>query len=511
MIVGDIVRKQARSYPNKDAIIFEGERISWKTLNDRVNSLANAFSGLGIKKGDRIAILEYNCNQYPETLFACAKTGIILATVNYRFVPKEIYFVLNNSGATTLIIGKEFLKSLDEIRSEARNLKNVIVIGEKLKDAYNFEELLAQYPTDEPATNVDEEDPLMLIYTSGTTGFPKGVQISHKNIISFCTNYSIAFSIVPDDITLIVSPLFHIGAESMAIAHWYVGCTNILHRTFDVKQWCETVEREKVTTALLLPTMINMVLNFPDVRKYRYDSVRMITHSGEVMPVARTKKGFEVFDCKITELYGSTECASSTFMVKDKSVLDKSDRELMRLSSCGKDFFNAETTIFDEEGREVQPGEVGEIAIKGDCVTKGYWNLPEENKQRFRGGWLYMRDLGRFDEDGFMYLTDRKDDMIKSGGENIYPREIEEVLNLHPAIANAAVIGVPDDKWTQAVKALVILKEGAKVTEEEIIGFCRGKIAGYKVPKSVDFMETFPSTPTGKVLKKELKKIYWKK
>ena len=508
MLIGDITEWNARRQPDKIAVIYDDTRISFGELNKRVNSLVHGLWDMGIKKGDRVAVLADVCHQYVEIGLAAPKGGMIVVPINYRFTPEELAYVVNDSGAETIFVADELKDMFDSMRPHLKAVKNVIAIGEPSPGMKSYDELVSSFSTDKPEIEIDENDLAYLIYTSGTTALPKGVMRNHKSMMASAAGMLLSFRMTRDDICFNVIPVFTIAFFWATVGYPYLGCTTVVKR-WDPEEFLKFVEREKTTIGILAPSMIRALLEHPDINKYDVSSIRRMIYGSASMPEDLLRRMIDKFGNICDQVYGLTEFAPTTIMHAEDLDLDNTRGKKGRLLSCGKETASWEVRIIDENGKDVVPGQAGELIIKGDALMSGYWNLPKKTAESLKGGYYYSGDIAKFDEDGYIYIVDRKQDMLISGSENIYCPEVENVISSHPAVLEAAVIGVPDDKWGEAVKGLVILRPGTTATEQEIMDFCKSRIAGFKRPRSIDFYEDFPRTAMGKVSKKDIREKYW--
>jgi len=510
MLLGDLVRRNGKLFPEKTAVVFEDRRFTWTEFDERVNRLANALLGLGATRGDRVAILSKNCNEYFETYFACARSATVCTAINYRLTPRELHYVIENSEARIVIVSDEFLDTLEEVRPNLKQAEHYIVIGRAPEGMESYDELTAAASAEKPDIEQHEDDVVLQMYTSGTTGMPKGAMLSHRNLITNATGCSLGMQFQASDCMLMVAPLYHMAAGMTSLATMMQGGPIVLHRDFNPIAILDDMEGGEVTVVLLIPVMVNFLLQMPDVEQRDFSNIRGIVYGASPMPVEVLRKAMKVFQCDFIQGYGQTESSAVLCVLEPEDhMLEGTPEQLRRLGSAGREIFGTEVRVVDAEGNEVKPGEIGEVIGRGANVMKGYWNMPEASAETLRGGWLHTGDLGTVDEDGYVYILDRVKDMIISGGENIYSREVEEVLYKHPAVGDAAVIGVPDEQWGESVKAIVVLREGENATEEDIIDFCRGELAGFKRPRSVEFIDSLPRNLSGKVLKKTLREPYW--
>ncbi len=499
-----VLQRNVDLYPEKYALVYEDKRFTYRELNNRVNALAKGFMDLGIRRGDIIAILLYNCSEYMEITFAANKIGAVWLPLNFRLAAPELSYILNNSEAKMLISEKDFSEPIEKIRKEIPTVANYIAVGEEFPENWaQYEELITNNLGAQVEHAVVELDDLhRLMYTSGTTAHPKGVMITYGNLYWKNIGHILTFNITHEDRTLVVGPLYHVGGMDLpATGTLYIGGSIFILRRFDPVRVLETIDREKITNLWLAPAMINMLFQEPTFEGYNVSSVRFIIDGGEKMPMPLIKQIIEKFpNAWFADAYGLTETVSGdTFLEKDKVV--------EKIGSVGKPVMQLRLRIVEDDGRDVPPGHLGEIILRGPKVFKGYWKNPEATAEALKDGWFHTGDIGRLDEEGYLYIEDRKKDIIISGGENISSQEVERVIYESPKVLETAVVGIPHPKWQEVPKAYVVLKKGEQMTKEEVIELCAQKLAKFKVPKEVDFLEQLPRNPSGKVLKRELRKI----
>ncbi|RJQ75228.1 MAG: long-chain-fatty-acid--CoA ligase [Desulfobacteraceae bacterium] len=512
MNVRDYIAKAALYFPENTALVDTNGRLTAKELVERIFRVSNALLNLGLKKGDRVAVLLHNCNQCVECFFGIQCAGLVLVPLNARNSVKEHHYILQNSEAKAILVGREFGQEIFSVPSNLEHLENFVQVTGRPENGFlEYEKLLSDAASTEPPVPIDEQDVSSLRYTSGTTGKPKGVIHNHRNYITMLFNIlTSGFTIREGDSIALMGPVTH-ASGSMILPHILNGAKVIILSHFEAGQILELVQKERITTLYLVPTMIVMLLNHPKVSDYDLSSLRTIRYGASPISPDVLKRAIEIFGDIFIQGYGLTEGSMPvTILTKKDHMLDGSERSLRLLLSIGKETLAARVGIMDENGNLLSPGEVGEIVIQSDQNMQGYWKNPEATDQAFRYGWMHTRDMGYRDAEGYIYLVDRKEDMIISGGFNIYPKEVEDVLYRHPAVLEAAVFGVPDDVWGESVKAVVSLKKDMKATPEEIIEFCRESCASYKKPKSVEFVDELPKTAVGKISRKTLKEKYWK-
>jgi len=503
--------------PDRAAIIFEGKRYPFSQLNDRLNSLANALSKLGVGKGDRVAMLQVNCNQCVEVYFAVAKLGAIYVPLNFRAKGDELTYMLNSSETNTLFVGERYIDLVNSIRPNLTSVRHYISIDGKHDGMLYYEDMISSSPAEEMVTEIGDDDTTILMYTAGTTGFPKGVMLPHNSFAIYVLENVTPADPELEESNILTVPLYHVAGIQAMMAAIYGGRTLVMERQFEPKEWMELVEKEKVNRAMMVPTMLKQVLDHPDFSKHDLSSLKVITYGAAPMPLEVIKKALEAFPgVSFINAFGQTETASTiTTLSPEDHVIEGSEEErekkLKRLSSIGKPMSDVEMKIVDEEGRELPPGEVGEIVARGPRVMSGYWKDEEKTEKTIdRDGWVHTGDMAYMDEDGYFFLAGRATDMIIRAGENIAPEEVEAVLHSHPKIEEAAVIGVPDEDWGEQPRAVVVLKKGETATPEEIMEHCRARMASFKRPRSVVFTDELPRNPMGKVLKRVLREQYGK-
>jgi acyl-CoA synthetase (AMP-forming)/AMP-acid ligase II len=502
--------------PDRECVVFEGKRYTFDQINERSNRLAHVLSDRGVTKGDRVAILQVNCNQYLESYYATAKLGGIFAPLNFRAKADELSYMINNAEAVVLLVGERYLEMLSAMRPQLPSVKHYISIDKKQGNMLYYEDLLSSSSPEEIMPEIDDEDVTMLMYTAGTTGRPKGVPLTHDSFSVYVLENVEPVNPEIEEKNLLTVPLYHVAGAQALLAAIYGGRTLVMMRQFEVKEWMETVQREKADRAMLVPTMLKRVIDDPDFAKYDLSSLKIITYGAAPMPFEVIKKAIEVMpEVRFINAFGQTETASTiTTLGPEDHVISgtevEKEKKLRRLaSSIGRPMSDVEMKIIDEKGRELPLGGVGEIVARGPRVMSGYWRDAEKSTKAFtEDGWLRTGDMGYKDEENYFYLAGRGDDMIIRGGENISPEEVEDVLCSYPKIEEAAVIGIPDLEWGQEPRAIVVLKEGKAATPEEIIEYCREQMSSFKRPRSVVFVDELPRNPMGKVLTRELRARY---
>jgi len=503
LTMNDFLKRNSLRIPEKTAIANGPVRYTFAGFFGRCNKLANALAQLGLKKGDRVAFLDKTCPWYLEFYFGLIIGGFVAVPLNYRMTGRELKYVLNNCRPKAIIVGREYTTLINSVRKELPTMQYISIEPEDQYDLY--EECIREALPIEPETTVLPDDLAVICYTSGTTSVPKGVMLSHGNLSANAVNENLGICLSPNDIVYFPAPLFHVMGV-MAMGMLALGCT-LVFEDFSVHTFYGTVQRERVTRITTTAGPWTILVNSRDEQiDYDLGSVYAVLTGGSGMPKRVARELFNIFP-NLRTLYTSFAQTEAAPFITIGEV-SREDILLDRFNEhSGKEVFLTRSRIVDDNGNDLPAGERGEILAKGPNVMAGYWEMPEETADVLSDGWLHTNDIGYFDNDGYLYVVDRKKDMILSGSENIASKEVESVLYQHPAIADAAVIGVPDDKWGERVHAVLVLKPGHKVTFEEITCFCREHLAGYKIPRSIEFVGELPRNPSGKVLKNLLRKV----
>lgn len=500
--LADIPRYHAALTPDAVALSFEGRETTYGGLDAASNQVANGLIAAGVKPAGRIAILDKNSDMFFSILLGAAKANSVLVPINARLAAPEIAFVINDARAEVLFVGESFLEILAKIRDELITIRKVIVI-----DASYAAWRDAQITLD-PGVVLQPDDVCIQMYTSGTTGHPKGVQLTHRNFsLTSPKVFDLWGDWTSDDKLLITMPLFHIAGGGTGILGLLAGSKVIVLREFVPSQVLEAIQRDRITATFLVPAMILVLLLEKNVDQIDLSSLRRVIYGASPIPIDLLKNALHTFRrTGFVQVYGLTETSGviTALMPEDHSRVDS---EVMK--SCGRPIDGVELRIIDASGAPLPSREVGEVVCRTTRNMKGYWNRHDDTARTLKGEWLHTGDAGYLDENGYLYIHDRIKDMIVSGGENIYPAEIESALFGHPDIADIAVIGVPDERWGEAVKALVVLKQGGVADAASILHYARERLAGYKVPKSIEFLPDLPRNPSGKVLKRKLRERYW--
>ena len=517
MNLADGLRINSWKHPEKTAVVFEDQRITYKALNARANRLAHAMIEKGFERQEKVSIIMYNNIEFLEIYHGLARAALISVPVNFRLVPSELEYVINNSDSTALFIGYEFLDKIDFHNISLIKKENVIVIGDKDKtpEGYlNYEDFIAGKPEHEPDNVAQREDDIFYFgYTSGTTGFPKGAMNTSRGTIDIIKNLFVRTSgrkgvDLSSRVFLAIIPICHSNSVWATLITFWVGGTNVVFPSgkYDPEKVLNIIEKEKVTTTSMVPTMITRILELPGEIKNQYD-ISSLTSLGSSSAPLMTKTKEEALsffkNVRFSEGYGSTETgALTTLRFKDQN---------RKVRSIGQPNPGIEIKLVDEDGNVItEPHQSGVLWAKTRSAFVGYYKDPKKTAESIDGEWSSAGDVAYFDEEGYYYLSDRKHDMIISGGENIYPAEIEEVISKLPEVSEVAVIGIPHEDFGEEVKAIVKLVEGKSLTEKEVLDYCKEHLAGYKRPRSVDFVDDFPRTATDKILKRIIREPYWK-
>ena len=498
--------------PHGPALIQGGRRFSFADFGARTYRMGNALLDLDLKAGDRVAILSRNSIESAESYFSIPNAGLVLVMLNFRLAPSEIQTILNDSRPTVVMVSAEYIGQMQSILEGAAFVKHWIFIGDPAETPHgwlHYETLIDRARAHEPVVTVASEDLAALMYTSGTTGAPKGCMVAHRNFYHVGRSMALEMAMDEDDVGIIPSPLFHASGEVVLMGSVFNGTPSVIMPSWDAEELMRLVERHKVTTGVLATPMLLFFVAHPKIDCYDLSSLRRILFAGAPVTPVVFQRAIERFGNVFAHGFGTTETAGSVSILKPEAVrraLDEGKTSI--LASCGRSYSDMVAEVVDGDDRPVAPGEAGEIRVRGQGVTLGYWNKDAETRKSFRKGWFYTEDLARLDDEGFLYVVGRKKDMIITGGENVFPAEVENVLYRHPAVGQAAVIGTHDEIWGEAVTAVVVPKDEASVTEDEIRSFCRHEIAGYKVPKKVFFVNSLPMSASGKLLKGKLKEQF---
>ncbi len=500
--VGLFLSKRAFRDPNLEALVepARGRRFTYRQFNDRSNRVANALLDLGVGFGDRVGVLLMNGAEFLETFYACGKIGAVCVPLNWRLVPDELEFILNDSGTSTLIYGTEFAAAVADLHGRKTMVhrwieQNSGTTGERQPFALDYDGLMAAAGDSEPPIAGADDDLLFIMYTSGTTGLPKGVMHSHRTVTWGILTVNSTADLRYKDRYVLALPFFHVGALNPALCLVHRGGTGIIMRAFDPNQAWELIEKESVTNMLAVPAMLNFMLQVGQSGR-SISTLRWIMSGAAPVPVSLIHE-YIALGIEIHQVYGLTEsCGPACLLTSDDAV--------ERAGSTGKAFFHTDVRVVDGEGRDCGPGEPGEVIVAGAHIMLGYWNRPEATQETVRNGWLHTGDVATMDADGFVTIMDRVKDMLISGGENVYPAEIENIILANPKVSDVAVLGIPSPKWGESPLAVVVRKDSS-LTPDEVIAGCKGRLAAFKMPKVVRFVDEIPRNPSGKILKRVLR------
>ena len=503
--LGDILRHNALVFSKKTFLIQDEMQLSYRQVNERANSLVHGLHHLGVKYGDRVALLSRNEHRFIELYFGLPKIGVIFVPLNYWSTADDLVSILNQCQARVLIFAPEFFDIAVAIKQRLSALQHLVTLDDQAPasvflSVIPYEHLVDKYPSHEPEVEINPDDDILILYTSGSTGQPKGAVYTHRGLLYAAVIMSIELGIRETDITLHFLPIFSSNLEHL-LPFGLVGATHIIMRKFDPKTVWETVARRGVTHFDSVPTLMRLLLNFPELINYDTSSLRLVSYASEPMPAAIITSWLETFPhVEAVQFYGMIEFLCMTVL--------KPWEQLTKLGTVGKLMLGNDLRIVDAAGREVPVGIEGEVVCRSLCAMRGYWRESALTHRVLRAGWMYTGDIGKLDEDGYLTLVGRKKDIIITGGMNVVPTEVEEILYRHPAVAEAVVIGRPDDAWGEAVHAVVALNQRGSVTAEELIAFCAKSLAGYKKPRSVEFLPSLPKTGIGKISRKVLQDRY---
>ncbi|MEH6568735.1 MAG: AMP-binding protein [Halioglobus sp.] len=511
MNIGFIPAKTARLDPTREALIdvHSGRRVTFGELNENVCRLSNALVGqLGLSKGDRVAVLSKNAIEYMEIYYACARVGMIAQPINWRLGPQEMVRILEDGSPSVVISSDEYGEQVGQIKGQT-DISHWLNFGAGGDGSYGA--LLKGSPSSEPSCSADigGDDPVLILYTGGTTGESKGALHTHRSLYMGMINQTVAERVVPTDVYMLTGQMFHIPV-ALGMNYHAHGCPMVLIN-FDARLALETIERERVSAFLGITTMLNWMMADENFAEFDLGSLRNIQYGGGPMPGSVVAAALEAFPCTIIQGYGQTEGMTMSFLSQEDHLRAVAGDHPERLDSCGREGFVTEMRLVDLEGKTVpRDGNTpGEILVRSEANMVGYWQRPDLTSETIRDGWMWTGDIAVWDEEGYIFIVDRAKDMIISGGENIFCTQVEAAIHKHPGVLESAVFGIPDDQWGEAVKAVVVMKPGHSATERDIIDVAAEHLASYQKPKSVDFVESLPKAPTGKILKRELRTPYW--
>lgn len=505
--IADIPRVQGQDRPDEVAFWYKGEETRFATLDLRANQVGNGLLDLDISPATRVGYLAKNTSIYYEMMFGAAKVRAVMNAVNTRLAAPEVQFILADAAVSVLFVGAEFYDMIDQIRDQLPDLRTIIAMDGHHADWPVYADWRDSQTARAPAIQTYGDDDVLQLYTSGTTGLPKGVMLTNDNYLGFFRQAGqLAWSSYDiGDVVLNAMPLFHVAGVNVGILAMAQGAKTVVLPEIDPTEILRLVEEERINHAFWVPAVILILTQHPKFRDTDFSSLKQVFYGASPIAEELLRTAVDVTGARFTQLYGLTETVGAGTYLPPEAH----DPARGKLRSCGIPYPDAEVRCVDETGQDVAPGAVGEIIIKSDFVMKGYWNRPEATEEAVRDGFFYTGDAGYFDADGFLYIHDRVKDMIVSGGENVYPAEVENAIFSHPDVADVAVIGVPDEKWGEAVKALIVPAPGMDPSASDIMAWARERIAGYKCPKSVDRIAELPRNPSGKILRKDLREPYW--
>ncbi len=497
-----ILARCAERYPDREALVGDRRRLTWFSLRARVNSLAAGLSDIGVGPGDRVGVLLYNCPEFLEAYFAICHLGAILVPLNFRLTGPEFAYILGDAGVTVLITEAAFHPAIEPIQSGLSRLSHVLCVGEDVPAGWkSFEgRILRSGGREVPIAPAELSDVQRIMYTSGTTSHPKGAMITHGNVYWKNVAHAMDLALTAEDRTLIVAPLYHVGGLDLpATGVLYLGGSVVILPRFDAERVLAAIHEEGITNVWLPPTMIAQILGRKDIDRFNLETLRIIIDGGEKMPIPLIEELRRVIpSCGFYDAYGLTETVSGDTFLPPADAVRKT-------GSVGLPTHQLRIRIVDDDRRDLPPDELGEILLRGPKIFSGYWNNREASEAALVNGWFHTGDIGRIDPEGFLYIVDRKKDIIISGGENIASTEVERVIYEDPRVAECAVIGISDEKWNEVPYAFIVLKPGERAAAEDLIERCTANLAKFKVPKGVEFIDALPRNPSGKVLKRQLR------
>ena len=502
--LADIPRYYAKTSGDKIALIAGGRSQTFKELDKSTNRIANAIIASGVQPGSHVSFIGKNSIQFFQAMFGAHKAACALSPLNWRLTAIELAAVLEDSLSPLIFVDREYREFVEDVQKRCTRKFITVEFDSTSNEPAEMEQWAAKASDVDPRLAIAPLDTALLLYTSGTTGKPKGVQITHEGLYyqRLCEHFEPAYDWLPNDVMMLVMPNFHLVGTGLSIQGLYNGATLSILPAMDATRLLETIERDKPTICCLVPTAIQMMVDHPKSKDTNFSSLRLIMYAGSPIGMQLLKRALKEVGCEFMQFYGATESSGAITLLRPEQH-DLNDER--KLKSCGTPLPLMELKIVDANGKEVTPGGIGEFILKSPTMFKGYWNQPESTAAALQDGWYHTGDAGYRDDDGLYYIVDRVKDMIVTGGENVYSTEVEQALCKHPAVGQAAVIGVPDERWGEKVVAMIILASGQTTTEEELIAHCRPLIAGYKIPKTIKFMSSFPMTPSGKVLKRNLR------
>lgn len=505
--VADIVRVQAEQRPDEVAFWCKGEETTFAQLDARASQVANGLTALGVGPDQRVGYLAKNTAVYYEMMFGCAKIRAVMNGVNTRLAAPEVQFILSDAQVRVLFVGPEWFDMIEAIKDQCPHLEHIITVEGAHESWPEYTAWRDAQDATRPDVTTQDDDDVIQLYTSGTTGLPKGVMLTNANYFSYmeqCQSLEWA-SYGAGETVMNAMPLFHVAGVNVGILATAQGARTVVLPEINPAEILDLIEQQNINHAFWVPAVILMLSQMPDFRERDYSNLKQVFYGASPITEDLLVLAVEVMDARFTQVYGLTETVGGGTYLPPEAH----DPSWGKLRSCGVPYPSTIIRCVDANGESVPTGEVGEIVIKSGFIMKGYWNRPEATEEAIRNGFFHTGDAGYFDEDGFLFIHDRVKDMIVSGGENVYPAEVKNAIFGHPDVADVAVIGIPDEKWGEAVKAIVVAKEGTNPTPESIIEWARERIAGYKCPKTVDYIQEMPRNPSGKILRKDLREPYW--